>query len=419
MPTESTSDLELVLAAATITYAIGRDDHLIFNVRNQHKKKSWLDAHQVIRDKGYRIDHMIAPKTLQGTSNAPLSALCLKPNDENAPIVIAFKGTKSSSSHDLYADAHIFARGVAPLYYREAAFDYYARIRKENPNRHIILSGHSLGGNLASDVGVRAYAQGEKNGFLSVRTFNSAPIKTNEPHVTLKKEQPATYDHFINYRIQHDPVSENSSSYSKDGVRYGRYGSMVTLRNPHASPHHAHHARIFKEVMPAILLKQKIGSQISLEQEKIIGIFETIRYECFKSIGQIKSNNPIDKVRLEQLIHSFEACKQSMTLALADNDLNTATVTLIDFIDHMDCKPKQKSLRNIISDAYGYKGISIHDPALGDMTFINYCIQFIQSVITQLSSCIHYLMAFCATKAKQPQPNDSDDPITQPGFKNT
>lgn len=408
---ESICDLELVLAAAQITYAISKGDKLSFFAKKDEVRSSWLDAKQVIEKNGYYIDHMNAPKSMGGTSETPLTAACLKPRDETAPIVIAFKGTKFKLKEDLYADMHIVLRGVASKTYRDAAYAYYQQIRKENPDRPIILTGHSLGGNLASYVADKAYRFGEKHGVLMVRTFNAAPVDVKGSTVERNREQAAIYDNFVNYRVQNDVVSSNLKHRVDKGIRRGRYGSMVTLASD-ADPHHAHHLRTFNAVMPDILLKQTIGGQTCLEQEKILGVFETLRYETLKAFKREKSNlTPRNKDKLDALVASFEDCKVSIKSALATNDLDTALVILIEFIGHLNVEGKQsESISNIISDAYGYRDLHVDEQTMS-MPIRSYCKQVIQGILKTLSSCIAYLVeAFSSNTAQvQPEHRDNED----------
>ena len=291
----SICDLELAIAAAQISYAIGRNDEVVLEHANPRVKQAWVDAQGVILEKGYRVDHSIAPQTLGATSKTPLSAVCLKPEDDKAPIVIAFKGTKFDLREDLKADMHIGLRGVAHKVYRDAAYQYYLDIRQKNPGRRIVLAGHSLGGNLASYVGVKAYNRGETDGLLEVRTFNSAPIRTAHAKGIEDAKKSQIQEHFINYRTQNDPVSKNVLSFSKQGVVRGRYGRMITLINPANDSFDAHHLRTLKQCMPDALLKQTIGSTIDptvLEQlsiEKLMGSFLNLQHTLTKITDELKS----------------------------------------------------------------------------------------------------------------------------------
>lgn len=167
-------------------------------------KETTLDP---IEQSGYEIAHAIAPIVSRGTGNTPLAALCLKPKDNHGPIIIAFRGTKTVS--DLISDLKLFASGVVEKEFRDAAFDFYKKVKDENPKREIILTGHSLGGNLAQYVATRAYKtdpalQGDRT--LQVRTFNTAPTRTT--HSSVFRHTVGITPQFVNYRLSSDVVSD-------------------------------------------------------------------------------------------------------------------------------------------------------------------------------------------------------------------
>ena len=67
-------------------------------------------------------------------------------------IVVSYAGTYSKSGADLQADVNLgLGLGSAQL---NQAVEYYLQIKAANPNASITLTGHSLGGGLASLVGV-------------------------------------------------------------------------------------------------------------------------------------------------------------------------------------------------------------------------------------------------------------------------
>jgi alpha-beta hydrolase superfamily lysophospholipase len=68
-------------------------------------------------------------------------------------IVIAIRGTQLSDSGDLVADGRIAAGQTPDQYYDAMAF--YSAVKAENPNADISLTGHSLGGALASLVAAK------------------------------------------------------------------------------------------------------------------------------------------------------------------------------------------------------------------------------------------------------------------------
>jgi Ca2+-binding RTX toxin-like protein len=67
-------------------------------------------------------------------------------------IVISFAGTDPLSPADLAADADLIA-GLGSVQLRQAA-EYYMQVKAANPNANMTLTGHSLGGGLASLIAV-------------------------------------------------------------------------------------------------------------------------------------------------------------------------------------------------------------------------------------------------------------------------
>ena len=262
---------------------------------------------------------------------------------------------------------------------------------------------------MASYVGAKAYRHGEKHGDLMVRTFNAAPVDLQNASVEKNREQYPIYDYFINYRVQNDVVSSNIKHYADKGIRHGRYGSMVTLASD-ADPHHAHHLRTLKKIMPDVLLKQKIGDKLCLEQEKILGVFETLRYETLKCCQKARSRRSAkNQDDIEPLVQLFETCKASIDSALAVNDLDGAMVILIDFMDQLNVGEEQKeSITNIVSDAYGYRPISIDERKMSVSVF-SYCKKIIQDGLAALSSCVDYLVAKFSSNPSTNEENDDDD----------
>lgn len=104
---------------------------------------------------GYAITKSIAPIGVQGTGETSLAALCLEPQDPQSPIVISFRGTKTGK--DVISDIRLSTLGVVEKEFRDAAFKFYEDIKKANPGRQIVLTGHSLGGHLAQYVATKAY----------------------------------------------------------------------------------------------------------------------------------------------------------------------------------------------------------------------------------------------------------------------
>lgn len=67
-------------------------------------------------------------------------------------IVISFAGTYNKSAADIEADIVLGAGGMSNQLFQAA--EYYMQVRLDNPNARITLTGHSLGGGLASLIAV-------------------------------------------------------------------------------------------------------------------------------------------------------------------------------------------------------------------------------------------------------------------------
>ena len=279
----STCDIELLIAASELTYSVKKNNTISLEDKTKNIISQELN---IVGAKKYIINQSIAPKKIGGTGSNAFSAIVLSPQtlDDTSPIVIAFKGTDFNQFEDVFADLHISSTGVAPKRYRDAVYNYYKEVRDKYPNRKIIITGHSLAGNLSQYVGVKAYNtkhESETDGLLEVRTFNTAPITTT--HAKIFKTNSNISNHFINYRAQHDLVSKNHAIYHQDGKGYGFYGTMINLTNPNSDHYRAHSLSTLKKLMPENLINHIIdGSNDQLAKEQAIGLLENIKYRVSK-----------------------------------------------------------------------------------------------------------------------------------------
>lgn len=219
----STCDIELLLQCSSYVYGLSQDNKLRGDARYAAYNEAWDKADKTVRNKGYEPERAIAPQKAGGTGTTNLGAACFFPKSGKGPIVIAYRGTWLAE--DYWSDAHVAVRGVVNKALRDAASKFYKEVQEKYPDREIILTGHSLGGNIASDVAAKVYSKyqsklGEqkKEGGkqqeevskprLQVRTFNSANLCSNERK---KIEENSELAHnFANYRTARDLVSNES-----------------------------------------------------------------------------------------------------------------------------------------------------------------------------------------------------------------
>jgi len=200
---DSMCTVELLLIAAQAVYRIKKDNKIDPNHSTEYKETlNQIDNH------GYEMTHAIAPKASKGTGTTQLGAMCLEPKENGqGPIIISFRGTKSAS--DVLSDIRLGILGTVDKKFRDSAFQFYQKVRAENPHREIVLTGHSLGGHLAQYVASRAYNSDPNlsaNSNVHVRTFNMAPIKTT--HSSVFRRFPHILSQFVNYRLASDVISD-------------------------------------------------------------------------------------------------------------------------------------------------------------------------------------------------------------------
>tara|TARA_R110002126_G_scaffold283494_1_gene432726 strand:+ start:6695 stop:8209 length:1515 start_codon:yes stop_codon:yes gene_type:complete len=184
----SICDIELLMIASQATYRIVSDHEI-----QEKPQTSISNVMGKIAEKNYNIFK------IKYQSHNHLCALTLEPVDDRAPIVIAFRGTKTRK--DMLSDMSIVARGVAVDKLRAEAWGFYEAMRKDFPGKKMVLTGHSLGGHLAQYVAARAYHQDEHVLVrIEVRTFNSAPIDTKHG----RELSADTLSHFVHYRFAED-----------------------------------------------------------------------------------------------------------------------------------------------------------------------------------------------------------------------
>ena len=265
-------DIELLIQACHIAYQADKQLAPPKNVYAQSARESKVACHtQNITDKGYRVEESAAYSSAT-KRRIRLGYSVLKPSapEDDSPLIIAYRGT--NNKEDLSPNSHLIIRGETSQEHSNAAYQIYTDYRQQYPKRTFILCGHSLGGYLAQYVGIRALNESEKPLMenLTVRTFNTAPIRTKFASILTK--HPALSRHFVNYRINNDLVS--LAAYKTSAF----LGEMYTFSiSSSYSYRNAHSLSSFGFVLPEHLMKLPIGSDDhdNILKEKITGCFRS------------------------------------------------------------------------------------------------------------------------------------------------
>ena len=93
----------------------------------------------------------------------------------SSEIVISYAGTFDKSYADVLADIELGVFGVSATQLYQAA-EYYLQVKAANPDAHITITGHSLGGGLASLVAIFFNAE--------AITFDQAPFRNSASWIT-------------------------------------------------------------------------------------------------------------------------------------------------------------------------------------------------------------------------------------------
>lgn len=206
---------------------------------------------------GYAITKAVVPSNRMGTGKSPLAAVCLSPQDPKSPIVVSFRGTTTRS--DVFSDIRLGALGVVEQEFRDSAFKFYQEIRKEHPDREIVLTGHSLGGHLAQYVATKAYNSEpdlKANPLLQVRTFNTAPIQTT--HSSVFESNPQIATQLINYRLSNDIVSD---------LPLKEYYGNTYVFPSNKGAYSSHSMNSIQKSLPDEILNQEVGAHSESEKK--------------------------------------------------------------------------------------------------------------------------------------------------------
>jgi esterase/lipase len=190
------------------------------------------------------------------------------PKAGDGPIVIAFRGTKTMS--DVTSDLSIAKTGFAQQQHLDGAMAFYEDIKIKYPHREIILTGHSLGGHIATYVCLQSHLkeniplQG-----ISVRTFNTAPVSRHLANRFAKR--PDVKSKCTNYRLSNDAISS---------IKFRTYfGNIFNFRSNTSNPIDAHMLWAIKEALPESVLNTPVSSNpFKILQENIQGMIQS--YEC-------------------------------------------------------------------------------------------------------------------------------------------
>ena len=255
-------NLELLLLASLTAYRLNIDG----TVNKELDQEKALQANAELERSGYSSIGGISP-TRKG-----LNAACVAFKQEKEPgtIIIAYRGT--ASSDDLISDAQLGMTGTANSKQLSDALEFYKAIKSANPNSPIILSGHSLGGNIATHVGMEI--SGENTNFL-VRTFNSAPTSGRKIS-NFRKNHNNDLDKFANYTMQNDVVSAGTFTL---GLLGRVYCIKARAQNIVQRTIGAHSLIFMRDNMPLDMRNMRISSDpCDLINEKIQGMLETYDY---------------------------------------------------------------------------------------------------------------------------------------------
>lgn len=227
-----------------------------------------LKSHDSLKSHGYTQIDGTAQTERPGVEQSHLAAIALKPDNPNYPIVIAFRGTKTKT--DLLSNFSIFKTGLAQSKQLAEAVKFYEGIKKQYPHRKIILTGHSLGGHIATYVALKAHEGNTvPSGGLLVRTFNTAPFskKTCEQ----LKNNEFIKSKCINYRLSPDLIS-NINTY-----RY--FGDIFSFKSKIKNPVDSHMLWAMDKELPDEVKQTLVSPESKLTlNETIQGFIHS--YEC-------------------------------------------------------------------------------------------------------------------------------------------
>ncbi len=288
----------ILLHACQLSYRI--DNSGLIDPTIEEDPNIKLKSHAEITKAGYHQIAGVKPKTEGGQSETGLAAIALKPLD-NGPIVISFRGTKTWA--DIQSDVSIMRSGLAAQHQLDGAWEFYQQIKKENPGREIILTGHSLGGHIATYVGTKAH---EKENLpcavAAVRTFNPAPFSKETAKKVAKdiNSNAILENKCVNIRLSNDPISStNTQNY---------LGNIFSFRSDISNIVDAHMLWAMDQSLPSSVKNTPVSSNpMDVLKENIQGMVHS--YECrinkqFFSSSRLGMKNLLVLQKLQQEISS-------------------------------------------------------------------------------------------------------------------
>lgn len=262
---KSKCTINFLISAAQAPYRVGK-----VNVINPNDNPSNPELLRNIAEHGYEIVKSITPVRSEGSGQSPLAAVCLKPQDPDGPLVISFRGTHTMG--DVFSDLRVVTGGIVEKKFRAAAFEFYQQVRKENPGREIILTGHSLGGHLAQYVATKAYntdTELQTNPVVQVRTFNTAPADTT--HNAVFNRFPKILAQFVNYRLAPDAISN---------LPLQKYTGNTFVFRSEKGTLDSHKLGTMREQLPAEILSQEVTAHSSADKKQtmLVELIKGVQY---------------------------------------------------------------------------------------------------------------------------------------------
>jgi hypothetical protein len=127
--------------------------------------------------------------------------------ENNGEVAVVFRGTDPWSGEDLYTDVQLAIGNIRDTSYYQSAREFVQEIQSSFPDKKITLTGHSLGGTIAAELG-------EALDLPSV-SFNPGSSPFQRPHYGEKQ---------VIYHSVFDPISflsRGETVYTKRGGDHG------------------------------------------------------------------------------------------------------------------------------------------------------------------------------------------------------